>query len=431
MCANLDIIENMIRGCNSNNPQPQKILVVDRPALRIIDSAIKMNELLDENIIGEFQPYSRLFSYRPVVEPLEKRRQSYHTMDAIYFLAPTMDGVSRIIEDFTRHRFNKDGFTYAAIHLFFTSSLDDRLFFKLKSSSASRYIRTLKEIYLDFVALESQVFSLERPYSLISFFGTEVTGEQSSREFSMIASQIASLCIMLGEFPYIRYAAVNGFDRITSRLAALVYDELEKYAKSDNDFPSENSSQRATLLIVDRSIDTVAPLLHEFTYQAMANDLLNITDGGTRYRYKITTGADGMKDKDVLLDESIDPVWASIRHTHIAECINYVIGNFNKFLSENKAASGLMKGPAGSRGVNSLQELKDTLSSVPQFQELKSKFSVHINMSQECMMLFEKCKLAKLAGVEQDLATGETAEGDTPKNIEVNMIPLLDDPQVQ
>lgn len=31
--------------------------------------------------------------------------------------------------------------------------------------------------------------------------------------------------------------------------------------------------------MTDRAIDTVAPLIHEFTYQAMANDLLPIEDG--------------------------------------------------------------------------------------------------------------------------------------------------------
>jgi syntaxin-binding protein 1 len=112
-----------------------------------------------------------------VVEPLEKRRQPYPTLEAVYLMAPTADGIQRIIDDFTRGKFNPDGRLYAAAHLFFTSSLDDRLFFKLKSSPASQYVKTLKEIFIDFLALESQCFLIDRPYSLISFFGTEVSGE--------------------------------------------------------------------------------------------------------------------------------------------------------------------------------------------------------------------------------------------------------------
>ncbi len=56
---------------------------------------------------------------------------------------------------------------------------------------------------------------------------------------------------------------------------------------------------------------------------------------------------------------------------------------------------------------------------------------MHINIAQECMLLFEKFKLAQIGSIEQDLATGETAEGDVPKKIEIEMVPLLDDPSVK
>ena len=54
-----------------------------------------------------------------------------------------------------------------------------------------------------------------------------------------------------------------------------------------------------------------------------------------------------------------------------------------------------------------------------------------MSMTQECMSAFTTKKLDKLAAIEQDLATGVTAEGNTPKNIEVAMVPLLDDPDVK
>jgi len=41
---------------------------------------------------------------------------------------------------------------------------------------------------------------------------------------------------------------------------------------------------RATLVITDRTMDMIAPFVHEFTYQAMANDLLPI-ENGTKFAY--------------------------------------------------------------------------------------------------------------------------------------------------
>lgn len=43
----------------------------------------------------------------------------------------------------------------------------------------------------------------------------------------------------------------------------------------------ETPRPRGILFITDRSMDLYAPFLHEFTYQAMVNDLLDIEDGET------------------------------------------------------------------------------------------------------------------------------------------------------
>lgn len=48
--------------------------------------------------------------------------------------------------------------------------------------------------------------------------------------------------------------------------------------------PSNPPRPRGVLFITDRTMDLYAPLLHEFTYQAMAEDLLPIEDG-VKYRY--------------------------------------------------------------------------------------------------------------------------------------------------
>eukprot|EP00158_Paraphelidium_tribonemae_P008493 Partr_v1_DN28591_c1_g1_i2_m73046 putative syntaxin binding protein len=412
------ILENIIRSVAQKSGSKYRVLVMDRQSIHLVNAVIKMSELTDEDIT--------------LVEPLEKRRQPYPTLEAIYLVAPTSDSVVRIIEDFTRNKYNKDGRLYSGVHLFFTAALDDRLFHRLKTSTAINHIKTLREVYMDFVAIESQAFTLDRNESLISFFGTEVTGEQSAKEYSNVAKQISSLCITMGEFPLIRYSTANNFDRITSKVAALVQEELDRYSKMDDQFPRDDPTisgpNRAQLIIVDRTIDTVAPLLHEFTYQAMANDLLPLVDNGTKFKYSYTSATEGKREREAILDETSDPLWASIRHSHIAECINSILGNFNKFLSENRAAVGAQN--AGKGGVSSLNELKETLSAVPQFQDMKAKFSVHINITQECMTVFSTRRLNDLAAVEQDLATGETADGDVPRKIEIDMIPLLDNKNV-
>ena len=74
--------------------------------------------------------------------------------------------------------------------------------------------------------------------------------------------------------------------------------------------------------------------------------------------------------------------------------------------------------------------MKDTLSALPEFQEMKEKFSLHINICQECTSLFERNKLVQVAGIEQDVVTGETAEGKATKALLSNIVPVLNDGSV-
>jgi syntaxin-binding protein 1 len=110
--------------------------------------------------------------------------------------------------------------------------------------------------------------------------------------------------------------------------------------------------------VTDRAIDTVAPLIHEFTYQAMANDLLPIEDG-SKYtcvnrilalfpcrnasvlhcRYKFQSSVGAYEDKTAVLSDA-DTVWADVRHMHMREAIDKLMADFNKFMTDNAGFKG-------------------------------------------------------------------------------------------
>lgn len=179
---------------------------------------------------------------------------------------------------------------------------------------------------------------------------------------------------------------------------------------------------QGTILILDRSIDVTAAIVHEFTYQAMAYDLLPIEDG-SKYTYEIENAQGEMEKVSVVIDES-DQVFMDIRHAHIVETASTLTSKFNKFVEENESLRG------DKDKVASLRNMKDQLANLPQYQDLKAKYSTHIHMAKECMKVFEKFKINEIGLVEQQLATGETVDGHLPKQVLAEMVPFLDDPQV-
>ncbi|CAO3675534.1 unnamed protein product [Umbelopsis vinacea] len=402
-----------------------KIVVVDSRSLKILSSACRMYDILEENVT--------------LVENIEKQRQPYPNLEAIYILTPCIESASRLVDDFAR----KGGPMYAAAHVHFTNGLDNKVFEeltrKLRVSDVSKYIQSLKEMYVDFYIRESAVFSLNSHHHFLTLFGKDSassnrTSSAGKLEDNLedIAKQILSVCATVGENPLIRYhrpldvkGTVNR--NIPWHLAKLVQQELDNFCKLNPEFPPARDPPlpRGTLIILDRTIDHLSPFLHEFTYQAMMTDLLNVEESasGLKYSYEYVQEDGLTANKEIVLDEQ-DSVYTSIRHMHIANTTERLIESFNEFIAQNK-------GSGGSSTVRSLNDMKEVMANLPQFQEMKSKYSAHMTIAADCMAEFNSHNLDAIGLIQQNLACGETPDGESIKHIDEDMLPILDDPYVR
>jgi syntaxin-binding protein 1 len=203
-------------------------------------------------------------------------------------------------------------------------------------------------------------------------------------------------------------------------LARFVQEELDEYAQWNPDFPPASSRPQGVLVITDRSMDLMAPLIHEFTYQAMAHDLLDIKEGDkVTYHMTINEGTREAEEKDMELQEK-DKVWVDNRHRHMKDTIDKLMGDFQKFMKDHGNFADEGK-------TTNLNAIKDMLAGLPQFQEGKEAYSLHLTMAQECMNAFQHRKLPDVASTEQTLATGLDEDYRKPKNILDQVVRLLDD----
>jgi syntaxin-binding protein 1 len=172
-------------------------------------------------------------------------------------------------------------------------------------------------------------------------------------------------------------------------------------------------------------MDLIAPIIHEFTYQAMAHDLLPIIEG-EKVLYKTVAG-DGTsqpQEKEMEIGEK-DKIWVDNRHRHMKDTIEKLMGDFQKFIDENPNFTN------DNSDTTSLNAIRDMLAGLPQFQELKEAYSLHLTMAQECMNIFQQHKLPDIASVEQTLATGLDEDFRKPKNLADQLVRLLDDENIE
>ncbi|KAI8820209.1 Sec1-like protein [Fimicolochytrium jonesii] len=395
------ILDDMIKAVNP--PGKWKVLVVDEEALRILNTAVKQSDLTDGNVMA--------------VEGLAKRRQPFPDRDVIYFIAPDPASVQRIVDDFATQKP-----PYARVHIYSTAPLPDPLFDKIKRSPVSPFISAFKELNVDFSAHETHVFTVDVPNALKTAFNPQSPSLQNY-ELDRTAKRLASVLASLGDYPYIRYydPTPGATESPAGKFANLVQADLDNLARRDRNFPPPSNYARTILLIVDRAADLVSPLLHQFTYQSMVMDLLNIE--GNKFQ-----PPDG---DEVKLDEN-DLVWSQARHWHIAEVMEFLAESVNKFTSENKAAAfALDQGNASSGSLGAIEKLKETMAHLPQYQEMKAKYSGHTSMCHQAMQVYNKNRLERVAEIEQDLAVGETSGGKSARLVLRDILMILDDPAVR
>eukprot|EP00917_Polyrhabdina_sp_WS-2016_P029888 GHVP01063658.1.p1 GENE.GHVP01063658.1~~GHVP01063658.1.p1 ORF type:complete len:582 (+),score=132.40 GHVP01063658.1:202-1746(+) len=308
-------------------------------------------------------------------------------MDGIYFISPTKESVDTIAKDFEK------GKKYKAVHILFSGALQDDLMTILADSRAAGVIETLKEIYTEIIVPDSRGF--EVCVGDENYLGKGNNFNISDEWVSHFSSRLSGIFISLEELPIIKYYG----DRAgTSRkIAESVEKTLKEYQQKKI---LKISDQKTVLLILDRMFDLVSPLVHEFTYQAMVHDLLPLTKVN---RYTL-------KSKQYVLDED-DEMWVGLRHMHIANCKDELDLRMKRFMVENKAAAKQAKGDTENKTGKSLEEMKDVIAALPEYNRMTEAFSLHMGLAVECTKKLPEKKLDEFGLLEQDMATGRTSDG--------------------
>uniref|UniRef100_A0A0D9WLI2 SNARE-interacting protein KEULE n=1 Tax=Leersia perrieri TaxID=77586 RepID=A0A0D9WLI2_9ORYZ len=277
-----------------------------------------------------------------LVEDLFKRREPMPSMDAIYFLQPLKEKA----------------------YIFFSSPIPKELVSYIKNdSSVIPRIGALREMNLEFFAIDMQ------------------------------------------EFPCVRYRAPKGsdplttakFDMVPKWLATAVWDIVSKYKSTIPEFPQKETCE---LLIVDRPIDQIAPVIHEWTYDAMCHDLLEMD--GNKYIYEVSKMGSEPEKKEALLEDQ-DPLWIELRHIHIADASERLYDKMNNFVAKNKAAQ-LHSRDGGEISTKDLQKIVQAL---PQYSEQVEKLTLHIEIAGKINKFIREYGLRDIGQLEQDLVFGD------------------------
>ncbi|XP_042010657.1 SNARE-interacting protein KEULE-like isoform X3 [Salvia splendens] len=330
-------------------------------------------------------------------------------MDGIYFIQPTKENIAIFLSDMSgRSPLYKKAF------VFFSSPVSRELVAQIKKDgSVLPRIGALREMNLEYFAIDSQGFITDNERALEDLFGDEESSRRGDACLNVMGTRIATVLASLREFPNVRYRAAKSLDPTTmttfrdlipTKLAASVWNNLMKYKANLPNFPQVETCE---LLILDRSVDQIAPVIHEWTYDAMCHDLLNMD--GNKYIHEVPSKTGGRPEKKEVLLEDHDPIWLELRHAHIADASERLHEKMTNFVSKNKAAQ-----IHGSRsgGELSTRDLQKMVQALPQYSEQIEKLSLHVDIAGKINKIIRESGLKDVGQLEQDLVFGDAGTKD-------------------
>lgn len=365
-----------------------KLLIVDDFALKILTYCFKTEEMFAFNIA--------LFDY------LDEIREPVPYLSAVYLFFPSSQNIEFLLNDFVSCPPK-----YLNVHLFCLSDVKQEYFDEIVNSSSAGFVRTFKEIDILFVPYESQVFTLNDEKFLPVFL--DAYKEMDLEKCAFVAKKLATLCTALKVFPRIRYRR----EHINNMLLAVALErELRLYHESfpPSHIQSDSTKPSVEILIIDRGFDCVTPLVHEYTFQATAHDLLVIEDDVFEY----------LEDQSNLSKISLieqDLLWCILRHKYIVDV--------PKLVDEIIETHGLLRRyrKRNLARFKTLPKLGDAIRQKVAYRK-NLPHDKYRRMANECIRLHRN-GVSEVADIMQDLALGTISENTFSQDVRSAVLNIL------
>jgi syntaxin-binding protein 1 len=369
----LDIMLGSVSSQTSSS-QSYSILYLDGFTTQILSNICGISDLLDYGI--------------SLVDNIANCKPT--SQDKVYFITPSDVNIKLLV---SKHKHTSN------VHVFFTTAPSPFQLEEIKKSSSllSRLV-TLKEANVEFVLNpDARGFTTGPEDALQVFYGhgAELSPEYDDTMYQ-VAIRLASVFVTMKEMPSIRYRAAlppdthefpSGLDSrllATQRLAVELSQLLEHHQGLDQ-IPEGETCE---LIIIDRGMDPVSPVVHEWTYESMIYDLLadEMSEGRNVFQGHV------LNDNDAM--------FVKLRHCHFAEASTKITG----YCDELRLKSG-SKGSSSVKDLD-LKSMAKLVRSLPKYQDEMRSLSTHVDIASALNKQIDAGRLTEFGALEQDVIFG-------------------------
>lgn len=379
---------NCIDGIRKNYKSVKFVMIVDTPTIPIISNLFKMSELVENNII--------------LLERYDLDRKPMLQYHAIYLLSPQAD-IDRFIRDF-----NKEPM-YAAPHLLFTYSPSNSIIEKLNNASnVVNRILTFSSLFMKFTSMDKHTFTLNCPEAFNSLYSPK-----PKVNFLSVCNTMVSGLISF--FFNIKAQPLVAYEKSLPKCMNFANEFTRQFKEAFDSFPSNVqstfSSNNTLLIIIPRSADQVAPLLHQFTYEAMIYDHINVDN-------ETVLLEEGKPDTLLTMNVFEEPSYEEYRYVHLSDLLNFCKEKSKKYIDLQQQMNSA-NAKEKSEAIKKLSRVKEA------YNQSINRYSMAIKISE----INKEKSLLSFAEYEQILATG-LKDGNKVKPSSLELSQQLTKPQL-
>lgn len=368
-----EYIDRMLSADNAAGGRAIRVLLLDNNTSPIISLITTQSDLLKREIY--------------LVDRLENdSRDQLRNLDCICFLKPSDYTITRLCDEIGHPR-------YANYKIYFNDIISKSRLERLAQSDDMEVVTDVIEIFQDYYTLNKILYSatnIINPYSSQAL----QTWDQPSLESS--AESIITLLLATNNKPgAIKYES-------NSKMAAKLANSINYEITSNNQLfeqIEQSSSSQPLVLILDRKNDPVTPLLFPWTYQAMINELLEISNANNTVDLSHLSNV-SEELRMVVMNEIQDQFFAKTMYMNFGDLSTKLKEYVDDYKHKTKTNSN----------ISSIKDMKFFLENYPEYKKMSLNLSKHILLSSEIDKQINQQRIWETSEFEQNMChTSDTS----------------------
>ncbi|OBA20603.1 Sec1-like protein [Metschnikowia bicuspidata var. bicuspidata NRRL YB-4993] len=360
-----------------------KVLVMDRKSQAVISSVLRVNDLLRCGVT--------------VHTLLSATRAPLPDVPAIYFVEPTPQNVSVIIQDLQEEKYES---FYVNFTLAIRRELLEDFAKKVSLCGMGHKIKQVYDQYLDFIVTEPNLFSLDLP-RIFTQFNSPTTSEDGINALAtVIADGLLAALVTIDAVPIIRCPKNGPAELVATQLDM----KLRDHVANSRAAASQLIQQRPVLILLDRNIDIASMFSHSWIYQCMVSDVFELRRNTIRVsKYQDSLAQPQIKSYDV---DPRDFFWnknSQLPFPDVVENADIELNTYKKDAQELTARTGISSLNDIDPNANTDTSLiLQAVEALPELTARKATLDMHMDVLASLLKELEARSLDKFFEVEQN-----------------------------